>query len=35
VTLSLDGESTVTISNAGTEGFVILDALQLLPVQKP
>ncbi|SKB02071.1 FAD dependent oxidoreductase [Prosthecobacter debontii] len=35
VTLSQEGESTITVSNAGTEGFVIMDALQLLPVLKP
>lgn len=31
VTLSAEGESVLTVSNEGTEGFVILDALQLLP----
>ena len=27
-------ESVIEISNAGTTGFVILDALQLLPIKK-
>ncbi len=31
VTLSSDEESVLTLSNAGTDGFVILDAIQLLP----
>ncbi|MCB1225872.1 MAG: hypothetical protein KDK99_08700 [Verrucomicrobiales bacterium] len=30
VTLSSEGESTITISNRDTDGFVILDALQLV-----
>lgn len=35
-TIELDGnaESTITVSNTGTDGFVILDALQLVPVQE-
>nr|MDQ3024324.1 hypothetical protein [bacterium] len=32
VELSRDEETTITISNAGTDGFVILDALQLVEV---
>jgi hypothetical protein len=28
-------ESTITVTNTGTEGFVILDALQLVPVTPP
>lgn len=32
VYLSGDAETTITITNAGTNGFVILDAIQLLPV---
>ena len=30
--VDLDGDTTITVRNADTEGFVILDALQLLPV---
>jgi hypothetical protein len=30
--LSGDTDTTITLSNTGTEGFVILDALQLLPI---
>lgn len=30
VELSADGDTVITISNSGTDGFVILDALQLL-----
>lgn len=30
-TVELDGETTITVRNADTNGFVILDALQLLP----
>jgi hypothetical protein len=33
VELAAEVESTITISNQGTEGFVIVDALQLLPVK--
>ena len=33
VNLSADGETTLTISNRETEGFVILDALQLVEVR--
>ena len=29
--LGAEGETTITVRNAGTDGFVILDALQLLP----
>lgn len=32
-TVELDGESTITLTNKETDGFVILDALQLLPVR--
>jgi len=32
VTLQAEVESTISVSNANTSGFVILDALQLLPV---
>lgn len=32
VSLTSDTASTITVSNAGTNGFVILDALQLIPV---
>ena len=31
VELAADGETTITVSNQDTAGFVILDALQLLP----
>lgn len=31
--LTRDTETIITLSNRGTDGFVILDALQLLPVQ--
>jgi hypothetical protein len=31
-TIELNGDSTITVTNQETEGFVILDALQLLPV---
>ena len=31
VELSAEGETTITLRNAGTDGFVIIDALQLLP----
>ncbi len=31
--VELDGETKITITNQETDGFVILDALQLLPVQ--
>ena len=31
-TVELDGESTITLTNQETDGFVILDALQLLPM---
>jgi len=36
-TVELDGEieSTLTIRNSDTTGFVILDALQLVPVDSP
>ncbi len=34
VTLSSDGETTLTLSNEGTDGFVILDAIQLIPQVK-
>lgn len=33
VELAANTESTITLSNTGTEGFVILDALQLLPAK--
>ena len=33
VGLSADSETKITISNAGTTGFVILDALQLVPAE--
>ncbi len=33
IELAADAETTITISNAGTNGFVILDALQLLEVK--
>ena len=29
--LSAEGETTITLSNVGTVGFVILDAIQLVP----
>lgn len=29
--VELDGKTTIIIRNEGTDGFVILDALQLLP----
>lgn len=32
VTLDAGAESIITLSNTGTEGFVILDALQLVRV---
>ncbi|MCB1233183.1 MAG: FAD-dependent oxidoreductase, partial [Verrucomicrobiae bacterium] len=32
VTLSGESESTLTVTNEGTDGFVILDAFQLLPL---
>lgn len=32
IQLSANGETTITISNTGTEGFVILDALQLMMI---
>lgn len=32
VYLTGDAETTITVTNAGTNGFVILDAIQLLPV---
>ncbi len=32
VTLDSSGETAITITNIGTDGFVILDALQLLPM---
>ena len=32
VKLSATGETRITVSNAGTKGFVILDAVQLLEV---
>jgi TM2 domain-containing membrane protein YozV len=28
------GEATITITNNGTGGFVIVDALQLLPIDR-
>jgi hypothetical protein len=31
-TVELDGDSTITLKNKETDGFVIIDALQLLPV---
>jgi hypothetical protein len=31
-TVELDGDSTITLKNQETDGFVILDALQLLPL---
>jgi hypothetical protein len=31
-TIELHGESTITLTNQETDGFVILDALQLLPM---
>jgi len=31
--VELDGDSTITLRNRDTDGFVILDALQLLPAQ--
>jgi FAD dependent oxidoreductase len=34
VKLSAEGETKIILSNQGTEGFVILDALQLLPVDE-
>jgi len=34
VELAADGETTLTVSNDGTEGFVIMDALQLLRVNE-
>ncbi len=34
VELSAGAESTITISNTETEGFVILDSIQLVPVEK-
>jgi hypothetical protein len=34
VELAADVETVITVSNAGTDGFVILDALQLLPESK-
>ena len=34
VTLSAEGESVITIRNDGTDGFVILDALQLIELKK-
>ncbi len=33
VTLSADGETLVTLNNSGTDGFVIIDAIQLLIVK--
>ncbi len=33
VDLAADSATTITVSNTGTDGFVILDALHLLPVQ--
>jgi hypothetical protein len=30
-TAELDGETTITLTNKETDGFVILDALQVLP----
>ena len=33
VDLTADAQSTITITNANTDGFVILDALQLLPAE--
>ena len=30
--LSSDADTAITISNTGTEGFVIVDALQILPI---
>ncbi len=33
VALSADGETTIQVHTTGTTGFVILDALQLLPTQ--
>ncbi|WP_038170091.1 hypothetical protein [Verrucomicrobium sp. BvORR106] len=37
VDLAGDGtqETTITVSNSGTEGFVILDAFQLVEIAKP
>lgn len=32
VELTGEAETSITLSNAGTEGFVILDALQLIPI---
>jgi hypothetical protein len=32
--LELSGPLTVTISNAGTDGYVVIDAVQLLPVAR-
>lgn len=34
VYLTGDNEATITITNAGTDGFVILDAIQLLPLKR-
>lgn len=33
VDLKADAETIIQIKNAGTTGFVILDALQLLPIE--
>lgn len=35
LSLSGEGETTITITNAATKGFVIVDALQLVPVDGP
>jgi hypothetical protein len=32
--VELEGDCVITIRNSGTDGFVILDALQLLPLPK-
>jgi hypothetical protein len=33
IELTADAESTITLSNKGTDGFVIVDALQLIPAR--
>lgn len=34
VELEKAGDATITISNKGSDGFAIIDALQLLPLEK-
>jgi hypothetical protein len=33
-TFRLDTRSSLTVSNAGTDGYVVVDAVQLLPAQE-